>query len=330
MKRQYSLMDRFLQNLAVAYYTTFIFGYVLVILLTYYILFHTNYWPILLLSLIWTWYDRETPHRGGRGSWIMKSLPFLKHMRDYFPVGLVKTAYLDPDKNYLFCMYPHGIVSASNFVNFVVEDSPRHELFPGCKFYSAASDFNFFVPFFRDFIMAQSVVAASSKSLRYILNDRNKGNVLNLILGGANEVRYVRRGQYKIILKKRKGFVKLALNEGCCLVPVINFGENDIYDLKRAKPGSFLYTLQQWFLKKTSVYLMIPVGRSGLFSFLPKREPMTTVVGRPIQLPKVNEPSSEQIEHYHSLFTEELIKLFNEHKHKYTEDPENTNLIIVE
>ncbi|CAH1407050.1 unnamed protein product [Nezara viridula] len=329
MKRQYSLIERFLQNLVVAYYTTFIYGH-LIALFIMLLLFFSSYWPILLITFIWVWYDRETPHRGGRSSWIMRSLPFLRYIRDYFPVGLVKTAYLDPKRNYIFCIFPHGLVSASGFANFVLEDSPKSKLFPGLKFYAATSDINFFFPLLRDYVLAQGAISASSRSLKYMLNDSNKGNVINLMVGGASEVALMKRGEYKIILKKRKGFIKLALSEGCCLVPVINFGEVNIYDLALHEPGSLMYRLQHWILKKMSLFVVRPVGRPGLMSLMPKREPLTTVVGKPIELPKVDEPSTEQIEHYHSLFAEELIKLFNEHKHKYTEDPENTNLIIVE
>lgn len=60
-------------------------------------------------------------------------------------------------------------------------------------------------------------------------------------------------------------------------MPVINFGENDIYDVVIIKPGNLLYRCQQWILKKTGLFLSIPVGRPGLLRFLPKRMPMTTV-----------------------------------------------------
>lgn len=33
-----------------------------------------------------------------------------KHLRDYFPVELIKTADLTPDRNYLFASFPHGII----------------------------------------------------------------------------------------------------------------------------------------------------------------------------------------------------------------------------
>lgn len=40
----------------------------------------------------------------------MRGCGVWKYHRDYFPVSLVKTAELPPDKNYLLCSYPHGII----------------------------------------------------------------------------------------------------------------------------------------------------------------------------------------------------------------------------
>lgn len=55
----------------------------------------------------------------------------------------------------------------------------------------------------------------------------------------------------------------------------------------------------------------------------------SVAVGSPIEIPKIEEPTQEQIDQYHKLYREELMKLFHEHKHKYVDDPENTHLEIV-
>lgn len=42
-------------------------------------------------------------------AWV-RSWSVWKHAQNYFPVDLVKTAELPPDRNYLICAFPHGIL----------------------------------------------------------------------------------------------------------------------------------------------------------------------------------------------------------------------------
>jgi len=53
---------------------------------------------------------------------------------------------------------------------------------------------------------------SSVDGLNYVLS--RPGNAVALIVGGASESLESRPGTYKIILKRRKGFVKLALIHG--------------------------------------------------------------------------------------------------------------------
>lgn len=46
-----------------------------------------------------------------------------KHYRDFFPVHLIKTAELDPSKNYILGYHPHGVLSAGAFCHFSTEGS---------------------------------------------------------------------------------------------------------------------------------------------------------------------------------------------------------------
>lgn len=46
-----------------------------------------------------------------------------------------------------------------------------------------------------------------------------------LSVGGAQEALNSKPGQYKIVVKKRKGFIKLCIVTGASLVPVFSFGE---------------------------------------------------------------------------------------------------------
>ena len=61
----------------------------------------------------------------------MRRFPPYQHAIDYFPVSVVKTADLDPGRNYLFGSHPHGVVCFGAFMSFVVDNPQFRELFPG-------------------------------------------------------------------------------------------------------------------------------------------------------------------------------------------------------
>jgi hypothetical protein len=63
------------------------------------------------------------------------------------------------------------------------------------------------------------------------------------------------RGEERIYLKKRKGFIKLALREGCEVCPVYAFGESDLYH-----HSGFLLSMRRWLQKNCGFAAMIISG----------------------------------------------------------------------
>ncbi|KAI3402609.2 DGA1 [Candida oxycetoniae] len=96
--------------------------------------------------------------------------------------------------------------------------------------------------------------------------------------------------EVKLVLNKRKGFVKLAIELGnVSLVPTFAFGEADVYRLTVPPPGSLGYKFQQW-MKKTFAFTVPFFSARGVFiydfGFLPYRNPINIVVGKPIHIPE--------------------------------------------
>lgn len=58
----------------------------------------------------------------------------IKLMVDYFPVKLVKTADLDPGRNYLLGNHPHGVICFGAIFSIATGMAGRDELFPGIEF----------------------------------------------------------------------------------------------------------------------------------------------------------------------------------------------------
>jgi 2-acylglycerol O-acyltransferase 2 len=125
--------------------------------------------------------------------------------------------------------------------------------------------------------------------------------------------------------------VKIAIQTGASLVPVISFGEVDLFDQPSNEPGTKLRAYQDFVKKWTGVAPAMFHGRgfsensSGL---LPHRQSITTVVGAPIDVTQNASPSFAEVDALHAKFVEEIIKLFEGNKNKYLKNAEALKLVI--
>lgn len=151
-----------------------------------------------------------------------------------------------------------------------------------------------------------------------------------LIVGGAQEAFHARPGNYRIVLNKRKGFVKLAIQSGTPIVPVFSFGETEIVDQPNNEPGTKLRAFQDFVKRWTGIAPIFYYARgfsAKSVGMIPHGHPITSVVGAPIHVKKNEAPSNEEIDKVHAQFVEEITKLFEEHKDKYLTF-ENAKLIL--
>ena len=52
------------------------------------------------------------------------------------------------------------------------------------------------------------------------------GSAITIVIGGAEESLHARPGVMELVLKKRHGFIRMAIETGSLLVPILSFGEN--------------------------------------------------------------------------------------------------------
>lgn len=62
----------------------------------------------------------------------------------------------------------------------------------------------------------------------------------------------------------------------------------------------------------------------GIFQYsygiIPFRRPVVSVVGRPIEVPKISEPTVEEVRKWQGVYVEELRRIYEEGKDKYLPD----------
>uniref|UniRef100_A0A8C1Z3D9 Acyltransferase n=1 Tax=Cyprinus carpio TaxID=7962 RepID=A0A8C1Z3D9_CYPCA len=284
-------------------------------------MFCTDFWVIAAIYTAWLIHDWNTPKQGGRRSTWVRNWTMWKYFRDYFPIRLIKTHNLLPSRNYIFGYHPHGIFCFGGFCNFGTEATGFSKIFPGIKPSLATLAGNFRLPVLRDYLMSGGICPVNRNSIDYLLSSNGTGNAVVIVIGGAAESLDCAPGMNSVTLKKRKGFVKLALKHGADLVPVYSFGENEVYKQLIFDDDSWWRTIQKR-LQKILGFAPCLFHGCGLFfpesmGLVPYCKPITTVVGEPITVPKIEEPSQDVIDMYHAMYIRSLKSLFDNYKTRF-------------
>ncbi|KAK2493617.1 hypothetical protein MC885_004889, partial [Smutsia gigantea] len=243
--------------------------------------FCTDCWLIAVLYFTWLVFDWNTPKKGGRRSEWVRNWAVWRYFRDYFPIQLVKTHNLLTTRNYIFGYHPHGIMGLGAFCNFSTEATEVSKKFPGIRPYLATLAGNFRMPVLREYLMSGGICPVNRDTIDYLLSKNGSGNAIIIVVGGAAEAD---------------------------LVPTYSFGENEVYKQVIFEEGSWGRWVQKKFQKYIGFAPCIFHGR-GLFS--------SDTWGLPITIPKLEHPTQQDIDLFHAMYMEALVKLFDKHKTKF-------------
>ncbi|KAL8874086.1 MAG: hypothetical protein Q9174_000522 [Haloplaca sp. 1 TL-2023] len=310
-----------------------------VFLTTYFLLCSIPlFWPLLLPYTIYVLFS-PAPHSGqlSHRSPFLRSLPIWSLFSSYFPARLHRSQPLEPHRKYIFGYHPHGIISHGAFAAFATEALGFSQLFPGITNTLLTLDSNFRVPFYRDYALAMGLASVSRESCENILskggpNDEGMGRAITIVVGGARESLDAQPHTLRLVLKRRKGFVKLAIRTGADLVPVLAFGENDLYDQVTSDSHPLIHKLQ--LLVKKWVGFTIPLFHArGVFNYdvglMPYRKPLNIVTGRPIKVVQSKVPEEGYVDEVHRMYVDELERIWEEWRDRFDVDP-RVELRIVE
>jgi hypothetical protein len=141
---------------------------------------------------------------------------------------------------------------------------------------------------------------------------------VSIIPGGFEEATLYRRGEHRLYLKKRFGFIKIALQHGYDVHPVYTFGEEYTYH-------AFPYL--QWFRLQMNRFHLPGVLFFGdaLCFYLPRSDvDLITVVGKPLRFPRLENPTKEDVRKHQAQYIEALRELFDSYKGVYAVNPNAT------
>uniref|UniRef100_A0A0A9XRG6 Acyl-CoA wax alcohol acyltransferase 2 n=1 Tax=Lygus hesperus TaxID=30085 RepID=A0A0A9XRG6_LYGHE len=110
-----------------------------------------------------------------------------------------------------------------------------------------------------------------------------------------------------ILYARHYGFLRICLQNGLPIVPILVFGEMLSLSLLSVLPK-----IQRWVYKNLRVFLPLPHGR--WFTFMPKPIPVTIVFGKPFLMKRIENPTIDEIATYHIEYFARIRKLFYLHR----------------
>lgn len=261
----------------------------------------------LLLYYLWCFFD-QTPYKDGLPSKYFRNFSFWKHLRDYYPSRLIKTHDLPVDnkQTYIFGVHPHGILSLSVPPTFGSDATEFSKQFPGMDVRVAIVNAPFYYPIAREIALLSGCISCDKKT---ILHNIGAGRSVAIVVGGADEALVTGCGTMKLILADRAGFVKVAIESGSSLVPCISFGENLTFKQVFSKRLRGLQVIMQKLMG-----FSLPMFYTVPFVILPKRVPLSMVVGSPIPVPKIDakkhpDEFKKAVNHYHQVYIQAIKDL---------------------
>ncbi|EGZ22274.1 hypothetical protein PHYSODRAFT_314038 [Phytophthora sojae] len=216
--------------------------------------------------------------------------------------------FVKPNDRAMFAFHPHGVLSNGWAFNGAHHLSFQHA---DCRWLVAENLFWF--PVMRDLLNWMDFSSVAKATFHRFMPT---GQNVCLIPGGFEEATLYERGKHRVYIKKRLGFIKLALQYGYKVHPVYSFGEEYAYH-------TFLYLLQlRLKLNQFKLPGVIFYGHPQCF-FLPCTDvDLITVVGEALVLPRIEHPTKEDVQKYHAQYVQALQKLFDKYKSVYAVDPE--------
>eukprot|EP00943_MAST-04B_sp_MAST-4B-sp1_P008318 g8318.t1 len=241
-----------------------------------------------------------------------------KPIFEYFPMKLHKPSRNSKlnelienhnvENKIIFSYHPHGVYAFGLFSLVFGISSGFQNLFPNSKgVLVGVANALLHIPVLGTFFAYFGFVPASKKSL-----DKACETDFDIVVvpGGIAEMTKFKPDKEVLYLRKRHGFIRLAMKHGRKIVPMYGFGENNTF-----QQFSCFKQLREKLSRRFKVSLVLFRGRG--YTLIPFRTPLNIVFGTPLDLPKLENPSNEVVEQYLEQYVKSVEKLYYDNRDKY-------------
>ena len=206
----------------------------------------------------------------------------------------------------VYVFHPHGMFAVAPAIHTLTEltDWPIR----GMKM--AAASWLFWFPIAGEVLEAAGGIPAKYETMKETLVE---GKSLAVAVGGIDEILELTPGRMRLALSRRRGIFKMALETGTALVPVLTYGENELYQPVSWK---WLDTLNRRLVPWGACFPVPSLGSCLNWLRLvdrPLRSPVRTVIGSRLDVEKVEGVVEEaEIEALRKRYVAALRELYAE------------------
>lgn len=138
------------------------------------------------------------------------------------------------------------------------------------------------------------------------------GGSVALCPGGVQECLHMRHGEEALYLSRRTGFIKMAMQHNAAVVPAFAFGQTDMYSWIKPEPP---YVPERAVAALARCIGFLPLVMYGAWGTpMPRPVPLTVVMGAPLVVPHIKQPSPEQVQEQLQLFIQSMESMVARHK----------------
>lgn len=214
----------------------------------------------------------------------------------------------EPCKSSIYVWHPHGLFSASVFFHILSPFTQFPEILRPLSQVVLSGVCS--IPGLHQLVPLWDITPSHEKDMNVALEKKKS---LSVVLGGVREILYTQPKRLTLNIAKKKGIFKLALQHGTDLIPVITYGENELYELT---PAFGLKKINKILFDWTGLVLPFPTLKCiqkwyGLLEN-PLATPVHTVIGPALSVEKVDPKDicESMIEKLRNRYIDSLNRLY--------------------
>lgn len=230
-------------------------------------------------------------------------------------VKFVDKKAVDTHKQLMYGLHPHGLIAQGRILHMIQSSSELRPYF--VKSYQGIHSGLFRIPILREILLLGRCVPAHESFMKSCID---KGYSIAIYPGGSREVKFcadtVDSNTDYLYLKKRKGFVRMALENKIPLVPVLFWEDQTRFQyvhtdlIKKLSKLIRLVTGQS--VNLNIIQMLSWTNMKNLWSMLFGDTTQSVYIGKPLEFDRDNPPSVDEAHTQYIEAVQELYKYAKE------------------